>query len=127
MNCISLSSSTALDKAGPTLSEDGTSVVGTDFNITLKDYFEQMLVGLMLSDGTLTKKYVGGNAYYQMAQSIIHLPYITHVHSLFLACGCTNMLTVVKNVRYNKAVGKAYTSYTFTSRSLPLFTVLHSL
>jgi hypothetical protein len=30
-----------------------------------------------------------------MAQSIIHLPYLTHVHSLFVAANWCNMLTLL--------------------------------
>lgn len=56
-------------------------------NIPADEYVQQMLVGLLLSDGTLVKKYVGGGTYFQMAQSIIHLPYIVHVHALFFAGG----------------------------------------
>lgn len=64
-----------------TLSEDRSTVRG----IPLEEHLKQMLVGIMLSDGTLVKKHAGGNTYFQMAQSIIHLPYLTHVHSLFVA------------------------------------------
>lgn len=47
---------------------DGTKVE----HIPADEYVQQMLVGLLLSDGTLVKKYVGGSTYFQMAQSIIH-------------------------------------------------------
>ena len=54
-------------------------------NIPLMEYVQQILVGILLSDGTLVKKY--RNVYFQMAQSIINLQYLVYVHSLMYAVG----------------------------------------
>lgn len=72
-----------VNPTGPTLSDDHKTVLG----IPLQSYLDQMLVGIMLSDGTLVKKYVNGGTYLQLAQSIIHLPYLTYVHALYVAGG----------------------------------------
>jgi LAGLIDADG DNA endonuclease family len=86
------------------------------------NYIQQMLVGLLLSDGTLVKKYVGGNAYFQMAQSIIFLSYITWVHSFFFNSGLSNMPKPTAKTTMIK--GKKYVYYSFYSKSLPLFNSL---
>ena len=76
-----LSVSLSLLSVPVAISDDNKTVAG----IPLNDYLEQMLVGVLLSDGTLVKKYVNGGTYLQLAQSVIHLPYLAHVHSLFVA------------------------------------------
>lgn len=99
------------------LSNDNKSVAG----IPLHNYLEQMLVGVLLSDGTLVKKYVNGGSYLQLAQSIIHLPYLAHVHSLFVAANWCNTLVLIPKIAKVKGKGgtiKEYTYYSFTTKSL---------
>lgn len=38
-----------------------------------------MIIGLILGDGTLVRKYEKGNTYFQNTQSLIHIAYIHHV------------------------------------------------
>lgn len=55
------------------------------------DYLNQMMVGLMLGDGTLVKKYAGGSTYFKFAQSVINVEYLQHVFNLFKQAGHVNM------------------------------------
>jgi len=48
-----------------------------------KEYFNQMIIGLILGDGTLVRKYEKGNTYFQYTQSLIHMAYIHHVFNIF--------------------------------------------
>lgn len=112
MPCLTLPSS-----LGPTISSDHKTVLG----IPTQSYLEQMLVGIMLSDGTLVKKYLNGGTYLQLAQSIIHLPYLTHVHALYLAGAWCNMLAVtpkVAKVKLKNGTVKEYNYYSFITKSL---------
>jgi len=42
-----------------------------------------MIIGLILGDGTLVRKYEKGNTYFQYTQSLIHMAYIHHVFNIF--------------------------------------------
>jgi hypothetical protein len=89
---------------------------GPDGTTPLSEYLSQMMTGLLLSDGTLVKKYVGGGTYFQFAQSIIHTPFILLVHSVFYLAGVCHMTEPTLNlVTVN---GKKYSTLSFSSMSL---------
>ena len=89
---------------------------GPDRKTPLLDYVYQMMTGLLLSDGTLVKKYIGGGTYFQFAQSIIHSPFIILIHSLFYLAGFCHMPEpTVKTATVNC---KKYKYSSFTTKSL---------
>lgn len=75
-----------------------------------------MMTGLLLSDDTWVKKYQGGATYFQMAQSIIHTPFIVLVHSLFYAGGFCNMIEATHKTAFVK--GKSYEYLSFNMKSI---------
>jgi hypothetical protein len=56
-----------------------------------KDYVDQVMVGTLLGDRSLVKKYEGGGTYYKFAQSTKHSDYLHHIFNLFKDCGYVNM------------------------------------
>lgn len=90
---------------------------GPDGVTPLLDYVYQMMTGLLLSDGSLVKKYVGGGTYFQFAQSIIHQPFIVLVHSLFYLAGFCHMTEATTKTA--TVSGKKYKYSSFTTMSLP--------
>ena len=109
----------ALTSAGKRCYSTGSSLVhkfGPDSVTPLAEYLSQMMTGLLLSDGTLVKKYVGGGSYFQMAQSIIHAPFLVVVHSVFYLAGVCHMAEPTLNlVTVN---GKKYSTLSFVTMSL---------
>ena len=90
--------------------------LGPEGATPLSDYLSQMMTGLLLSDGTLVNKYAGGGTYFQMAQSIIHAPFIILVHSVFYLAGVCHMVEPTLNlVTFN---AKKYSTLSFSSMSL---------
>jgi hypothetical protein len=95
---------------------------GPDGKTPLLDYVYQTMTGLLLSDGTLVKKYIGGGTYFQFAQSIIHSPFIILVHSLFYLAGFCHMPeATVKTATVN---GKKYKYASFNTKSLVDWNIL---
>jgi hypothetical protein len=88
-------------------------------------YLEQAMVGLLLGDGTLVKKYVGGGTYFKYAQSIIHGGYLHHVFELFHKQGLLNMLSPSPGTSVIKGV--TYHWFQFTSKSFAGWNALHAL
>lgn len=90
----------------------------------LPDYIDQALIGLLLGDGTLVKKYKGGGTYFKYAQGTNHTDYLYFLFNLFKEMEIVNM-----NKPYfgtSKVKGKSYHYYSFTTRSLKVFNNLHS-
>jgi hypothetical protein len=56
-----------------------------------EDFVKQAMVGLLLGDGSLVKKYIGGGTYFKYTQSVIHSSYLYHVFNLFKHIGSLNM------------------------------------
>jgi hypothetical protein len=88
------------------------------------DYLNQMMVGLMLGDGTLVKKYVGGSTYFKFAQGLVNVDYLQHVFDLFKRAGYVNMDAASEGKSTIK--GKTYTWYQFSTRSIPEWNDLHA-
>lgn len=93
-------------------------------NSPSKTYLEQAMVGLLLGDGSLVKKYVGGGTYFKFAQSTIHSGYLQHVFNIFNAGGHL----IMSAPSQGKSVVKGVTYYwaQFSTRSLTSWNVLHA-
>lgn len=107
-----------LTSTGKRLYTIGSSIqgLGPDGKTPLSEYLPQMMTGLLLSDGTLVKKYVGGGTYFQFAQSIIHAPFAILVHSVFYLAGVCHMTEPTLNLVTFK--GKKYRTLSFNTMSL---------
>jgi hypothetical protein len=92
-----------------------------------QDFVKQSIIGHLLADGTLVKKYKGGGNYFKFAQSEVHLSYLDHVFSLFNKAGLCNMTKPEKGHIKNTKTGKIYTYYYFITKSLVEFNELESL
>lgn len=90
-----------------------------------KAYVDQVTTGLMLSDATLVKKYKGGGTYFQIAQSIIYLPFINHIHSLMFALDYCHMLA--PTLKTAKVKGLKYLYASFNTKSFTEWNELHAL
>jgi hypothetical protein len=88
-----------------------------------EDFVKQAMVGLLLGDGSLVKKYIGGGTYFKYAQGVIHSSYLYHVFSLFKHIGCLNM----ENPSLGQSVVKGVTHQwlSFSSKSLKSWNLLH--
>lgn len=89
------------------------------------NYLDQTMVGLMLGDGTLVKKYAGGSTYFKFAQGLINSGYLNHVFQLFKEAGYVNMPAPSEGKSTIK--GKTYTWYAFSTRSIKEWNSLHAL
>ena len=84
------------------------------------------MIGLLLGDGTLVKKYKGGGTYFKYAQGLVHDSDISHVFNLFSKAGLCNMIKPTKGssfcctaaVRHYNKQKKTYYYYSFTTKSL---------
>jgi len=88
-------------------------------------YLEQAMVGLMLGDGTLVKKYTGGGTYFKFAQGTIHYGYLLHVFNLFQEAGL--VLMTAPSMGTSVINGVTYTWAQFTTVSLAAWNTLHSM
>ena len=59
-------------------------VENNKFIIPKAEYFNQMIIGLILGDGTLGRKYEKGYTYFKYTQSLIHIDYIHHIFNIFV-------------------------------------------
>lgn len=93
--------------------------------INKTEYINQMIIGLILGDGTLVKKYEKGNAYLKYTQSLSHIDYIQHIFNLLVSANYCNITKLeVKDILVK---GKIYKYLDFNTKSLQEFTILHSL
>lgn len=51
----------------------------------------QIMTGILLGDGSLVKKYVGGGTYLKHAQGLVHWPYLLHLFKVFKDAGLVRM------------------------------------
>jgi hypothetical protein len=87
-------------------------------------YLQQAMVGLLLGDGTLVKKYEGGATYFKFAQSIIHEDYLFHVFTLFKEQGLVNMLAPSKGQSIIKGITHHWNQ--FSTKSILEWNSLHA-
>ena len=107
-----------------TFSSNASSLLGPDNKTPLVGYIMQMITGLLLSDATLVKKYANGGTYLQLAQSVIHGPFIVFVHNLMYTAGLCNMTAPSTSTAV--ANGYKYLYLSFATRSFVSWNVLHS-
>nr|YP_010555471.1 LAGLIDADG endonuclease [Ramaria rubella]UYR22219.1 LAGLIDADG endonuclease [Ramaria rubella] len=83
------------------------------------------MVGFLLGDGSLIKKYEGGGTYFQYTQSINHSEYLHFIFNLFKELGL-----IKKNEPYlgvSVVKGKTYNYYSFSTRSLKIWNNLYHI
>jgi hypothetical protein len=88
-----------------------------------EDFVNQAMVGLLLGDGSLVKKYIGGGTYFKYTQSVIHSSYLYHVFSLFKHIGSLNMENPSLGQSLVKGVSHQWLS--FSSKSLKSWNLLY--
>ena len=103
-------------------------------NLTpLPIYLKQGIIGILLGDGTLVKKYKGGGTYFQYAQGEIHHSYLLFVFNLFSKAGLCNMVEPSKGSSFNKSTGLTYNDSSlpelllFITKSVVEFNYLNSM
>jgi hypothetical protein len=81
------------------------------------------IIGLVLGDASLVKKYRNGNAYFKYAQSVKHAEYLNLVFSILSPyCNMTS-----PSLGQARVKGLTYGVLSFSSRSLLCFTELHGV
>ena len=103
------------------------SLLGPDNLTPLPTYLKQAIVGLILGDGTLVKKYKGGGTYFQYAQGATHHSYLLYVFNLFKKAGLCNMVEPSKGSSFNKRTGLTYDYYYFLTKSVVEYNDLNSI
>jgi hypothetical protein len=78
-------------------------------------YLFQVLFGVILSDGSLVKKYETGGTYLKFAQSIINTGYMMFIFNIFAERGLCNMIT--PSVCTTRVKGKTYQYLQFSTKS----------
>lgn len=71
------------------------------------------MLGLILGEGTLVKKYKGRGTYFKYAQGEVHYNYLLHVFNLFSKAGLCNMIEPGKGYSFNSRTGLIYCYYSF--------------
>ena len=94
-------------------------------NASKEEYFNQMIIGLILGDGTLVRKYEKGNTYFKFAQSLSHIDYIQHNFNIFVLANYCNITKL--DVKKFIVKGNIHKYFYFTTKSLQEFKMLHSL
>ena len=88
-------------------------------------YLMEVLTGVILSDGSLVKKYKNGGTYLKFSQSVIHTGYFMVVFNLFANQGLCNM--TVPSVCNIKVKGKIFQYITFNTKSIAEWNNLYAL
>ncbi|TPG03869.1 hypothetical protein EAH88_19140 [Rhodanobacter glycinis] len=101
------------------------SLIPLRFKGENEDYLGQAMVGLLLGDGSLVKKYAGGATYFKYAQGKIHYEYIIHVFSLFKQAGVVLMSEPSMGTTTLKGVVHVW--YQFSTQSLTTWNALHAI
>jgi hypothetical protein len=91
-----------------------------------------IITGNMLGDGSITRKLsnkgkIIGNAKFGMTLDVYSLNYITHLYKKVYEQFSSSGLYPYPNVKLEKHLGKTVSQYSFTTKSLPLFTTLHNI
>jgi len=88
-------------------------------------FLMEVLTGVILSDGSLIKKYKNGGTYLKFSQSVIHTGYFMVVFNLFANHGLCSM--TVPSVCIAKVKGKSYQYITFNTKSLTEWNNIYAL
>jgi gamma-glutamylcyclotransferase (GGCT)/AIG2-like uncharacterized protein YtfP len=75
-----------------------------------------MIIGLILGDGSLIKKYENGNTYFKYAQSIKHKEYIQHIFDIFVLQNYCKMTKLTEGKSIVK--GKTHKYLSFSTKSI---------
>lgn len=80
----------------------------------------QLLLGSMLGDGSITKRGAGKHCRFSLAHSAKQKDYIQHKHEIFKSYGLANKLSfnTIRNKRYKD--GKFH-EYRFKTKGAPIF------
>ena len=105
----------------PQAAEGGAKPLKNDNN----SYLMEVLTGVILSDGSLVKKYKNGGTYLQFAQSVINTGYFMSVFNIFANQGLCNITT--PSVSIAKVKAKSYQYLTFNTKSLKEWNSLYAL
>lgn len=90
----------------------------------LPSYLDQVVIGLLLSDGSVERPTKTGGARLSVILGIDTLPYLTHLYKLFEPLTDSGIShTKVKD----KRTGKSYTTVRFKTTMLPLFVYYHQM
>lgn len=96
-------------------------------NLNLPFLTKEVIIGLILGDASNVRKYPNGNAYFKYAQSVKHAEYLDLVFSHFKPfCNMTSPTLVSANIQPTLR-NNTYGVLSFSTRSLPCFTELHTL
>jgi hypothetical protein len=90
----------------------------------LPPYLHQVVIGLLLSDGSIERPSLTGGARLSVILGINTLPYLTHLFKLFEPFTDSG----IKHLEVkDKKTGKSYTTVRFKTTMLPLFIYYHKL
>ncbi len=88
-------------------------------------YLDQAMVGLLLGDASLVKKYEGGSTYFKFTQGLLNFGYLQHVFDLFKHAGY--VLMEAPSIGKTVIKGKTHQWYQFSTQSIPAWNALHAL
>lgn len=97
-------------------------------SIFLPENVEEVLIGILLSDGHLQQRSVSSNARLIFNQSgkVNKRPYFKLVYNIFKFCYTDNSEYYIRTWRDNKT-NEEYSSLSFATMQLPRFTKIYSL
>ena len=100
-----------------------TTVERSKLNIPAESELNEIIIGLLLGDGHIQKRYLSGNSRFIYAQSSLrvhHLNYFNHILELFKPYLSKDF--ILKERKFtDKRTDKVYSSVGFTTLSLPCF------
>lgn len=88
-------------------------------------YLDQAMVGLLLGDASLVKKYEGGATYFKFTQGLVNFGYLQHVFDLFKYAGY--VLMEAPSIGKTVIKGKTHQWYQFSTQSIPAWNALRAL
>lgn len=92
--------------------------------LTMPSYLDQVLIGLLLSDGHLEKSSKTSLARLNVMFGSLHISYLLHLYNLFEPYN-DSLVRIIEI--YNKNTKVNYTQVGFKTVSLPIFLIYHKL
>lgn len=93
-------------------------------SLTMPSYLDQVLIGLLLSDGSLERTSTTGTARLSVMFGLLHTSYLFHLFGLFEPYTDSPVRTIDI---YNKRTNTYHTQVGFKTVNLPLFLVYHQM
>jgi len=92
--------------------------------LTLPCYLDQVLIGLLLSDGSIEKSSKTSLARLGVMFGLLHIPYLLHIYNLFepYTDSSINLITT-----HNKKTKTTHLQVSFKTVSLPIFLIYHKM